>query len=116
MKARLARYREGELKQQWQEGRELPAFPLSAMAIRTGVGIPELWIATEGGGIVIYDGSTLRPDCAHGIEATNHHGDSATAQWSGCAGDARRAVHQRWECVAGAPSAFRTYGSDRAGR
>ena len=56
----LTRFSEGELKQRWQVGQDLPPFPLSSLAVRTGIATPELWVATEGGGVVIYNGSTLR--------------------------------------------------------
>ncbi len=56
----LFRYSENELKQTWYAGRELPPAPLLSVAVRTGVGVPELWIATDGAGILIYNGSVFR--------------------------------------------------------
>ncbi len=56
----LFRYREGELRRVWHAGRELPAYPLTSVSVRTGVGNPELWIATNGAGVVVYDGNTFR--------------------------------------------------------
>lgn len=59
-KAGLYRYSNGELKQSWFVGRDLPPHPLIALAVRTGIGTPELWITTERGGLLLYDGSTVR--------------------------------------------------------
>ncbi len=56
----LSRYSENELKQTWSVGRELPTGRLVSVAVRTGIGNPELWIATDGAGIVIYDGTGFR--------------------------------------------------------
>ena len=56
----LFEYSEGELKHTWYVGRELPPFPLLSLAVRMGSATPELWIATDGGGIVIYNGSIMR--------------------------------------------------------
>ena len=50
----------GVLKQSWYVGADLPPKPLGALAVRQGVGTPELWIATDGAGILIYDGSRFR--------------------------------------------------------
>ena len=36
--------------------RDLPPYPLQDLAVRSGIGLPELWIATDGGGVLIYDG------------------------------------------------------------
>ena len=44
----------------WFVGRDLPAAPLLSMTVRTGAGEPELWIATEGAGVLIYDGHLFR--------------------------------------------------------
>lgn len=59
-KAGLYRYSNGELKQGWLVGRELPPYALVTLAVRTGIGTPELWISIERGGVLIYDGSRLR--------------------------------------------------------
>ncbi len=57
----LRRYRtEGRLLQAWQVGRELPTAPLVQLAVRRGTGTPELWIATDGEGVLIYDGNSFR--------------------------------------------------------
>ncbi len=56
----LMRWSGGECRQTWRTGRELPPAPLVSIAVRTGVGDPELWIATEGAGLLIYDGHTFR--------------------------------------------------------
>ncbi len=55
----LFRYSESELKKSWYAGRELPASRLLSLAVRTGIGNPELWIATDGAGVLIYDGYTF---------------------------------------------------------
>src|ERR1700675_1703846 len=50
-KSGLFRYSSGgTLKQAWLAGRELPAAELTALAVRRGIGSPELWIATNGSG------------------------------------------------------------------
>jgi ligand-binding sensor domain-containing protein len=41
-------------------GQDLPPFPLSGLTVRVGIGTPELWIATDGGGVLIFDGQTMR--------------------------------------------------------
>lgn len=56
----LFRYSEGGLAQTWRTGTELPPTRLLMLAVRTGIGNPELWIATGGAGILIYDGATFR--------------------------------------------------------
>jgi ligand-binding sensor domain-containing protein len=50
----------GQAKGQWYPGAELPPAPLTALAVRRGTAAPELWIATDGAGIVIYDGQSFR--------------------------------------------------------
>jgi ligand-binding sensor domain-containing protein len=44
----------------WRVGQDLPAAPLTAIAVRTGIGVPELWIGTSGAGVLIYDGQSFR--------------------------------------------------------
>ena len=56
----LFAYRDGNLTKLWHVGLELPPYPLVSLLVRTGIGNPELWIATNGGGILIFDGSTVR--------------------------------------------------------
>jgi ligand-binding sensor domain-containing protein len=56
----LFEYAGRELKKTWYAGRELPAAPLRSLVVRKGIGSPELWIATDGAGVLIYDGSSLR--------------------------------------------------------
>jgi ligand-binding sensor domain-containing protein len=55
----LFEYAGGDLKKTWYAGRELPATPLRSLAVRMGIGNPELWIATDGAGVLIYDGTSL---------------------------------------------------------
>jgi ligand-binding sensor domain-containing protein len=50
----------GELLQTWRTGQELPPYPLVTLALRQGVATPELWIATQGAGALIYDGQSFR--------------------------------------------------------
>ena len=60
-KSGLFRYSsDGTLKQTWLAGRELPAAELTALAVRRGIGSPELWIATNGAGAVAFDGRSFR--------------------------------------------------------
>jgi ligand-binding sensor domain-containing protein len=60
-KSGLFRYAsDGTLKQTWLAGRELPAAQLTAVAVRRGIGSPELWIGTNGEGAVAFDGHTFR--------------------------------------------------------
>ncbi len=44
----------------WTVGRDLPPAALLSMAVRTGAGEPELWITTEGAGVLIFDGKAFR--------------------------------------------------------
>lgn len=55
-KSTLFRYQANEPSAVWHAGRELPAYPLSTLAVRTGVIRPELWIGTDGAGILVFDG------------------------------------------------------------
>jgi ligand-binding sensor domain-containing protein len=50
----------GQLLQTWRVGLDLPPFPLVSLAVRQGIPQPELWIATEGAGALIWDGRTFR--------------------------------------------------------
>ena len=50
----------GRTQQALACGQDLPAAPLTAMAVRTGIGVPELWIGTTGAGVLIYDGQSFR--------------------------------------------------------
>jgi ligand-binding sensor domain-containing protein len=59
-KSALFRYQGGNLSGVWHAGHELPAYPLSVLAVRTGVVRPELWIGTDGAGILIFDGDGFR--------------------------------------------------------
>jgi ligand-binding sensor domain-containing protein len=60
-KSGLFRYSsDGTLKQSWLAGRELPAAELTALAVRRGIGSPELWIATNGAGALAFDGHSFR--------------------------------------------------------
>ncbi len=57
----LYRYnQQGELLQTWRVGLELPAVPLAGLAVRRGIPQPELWIATDGAGSLIWDGVSFR--------------------------------------------------------
>ncbi len=56
----LFRYSDGVLKRSWQVGRDLPPYPLVSAVVRSGIGASELWIATDGAGIVVYDGKNFR--------------------------------------------------------
>lgn len=56
----LDRYSEGRLEHRWRAGRDFPATRLSTLAVRSGIGNPELWIATDGAGVLIYDGTLFR--------------------------------------------------------
>lgn len=56
----LFRYSEGGLTQTWHTGIELPPTRLLSLTVRTGIENTELWIATAGAGILIYDGLTFR--------------------------------------------------------
>jgi ligand-binding sensor domain-containing protein len=56
----LTRYgSDGSAQQTWYVGEDLPPSPLTALAVRRGVGTPELWIGTDGAGVLIYDGQQL---------------------------------------------------------
>jgi len=50
----------GQLLQTWRVGVDLPPFPLVALAVRRGIPQPELWIATDGAGALIWDGQLFR--------------------------------------------------------
>ena len=50
----------GKLLQTWRVGLDLPANPLVSLAVRQGIPQPELWIATDGGGALIWDSHTFR--------------------------------------------------------
>jgi ligand-binding sensor domain-containing protein len=50
----------GKLLQTWRTGQELPPHPLVTLALRQGVATPELWVATQGAGALIYDGQSFR--------------------------------------------------------
>ncbi len=57
----LFRYnQQGDLLQTWRVGLDLPAFPLTGLAVRRGIPQPELWVATDGAGSLIWDGRTFR--------------------------------------------------------
>ena len=51
---------QGRLLQTWRVGLELPAYPLIGVAVRRGIPQPELWIATDGAGSLIWDGRLFR--------------------------------------------------------
>jgi ligand-binding sensor domain-containing protein len=60
-KSALHRYStDGQLKQTWDVGRELPAAALVTMAVRRGTGTPELWVGTDGAGAMVFDNHVLR--------------------------------------------------------
>ena len=44
----------------WRTGIELPATTLTALAVRKGVGTPELWIGTASEGVLVLSGSVMR--------------------------------------------------------
>jgi len=57
----LMRYdNQGRLLQTWRVGLELPPHPLNGLAVRRGIPQPELWIATDGAGSLIWDGRFFR--------------------------------------------------------
>ncbi len=57
----LFRYdKHGQLRQTWRVGLELPPHPLNGLAVRRGIPQPELWVATEGAGSLIWDGTNFR--------------------------------------------------------
>lgn len=57
----LFRYnQQGELLQTWRAGLELPATPLTGLAVRRGIPQPELWIGTDGAGPLIWDTAAFR--------------------------------------------------------
>jgi ligand-binding sensor domain-containing protein len=58
--AALFRYSSGQLARIFYAGRELPATRLRSVIVRKGIPKPELWIATDDGGVLIYDGKTFR--------------------------------------------------------
>ncbi len=51
---------DGKLKQGWYVGEQLPPYPLQSLAVRRGIGTPELWIATAGAGVLVYDGRVFK--------------------------------------------------------
>ena len=60
-RASLTRYgADGSPRQTWNVGAEFPAYPLTTVGVRRGIGMPELWIGTDGGGVLIYDGQQFR--------------------------------------------------------
>jgi ligand-binding sensor domain-containing protein len=50
----------GKLLQTWHTGQELPPYPLMTLAVRQGVATPQLWVATQGAGALIWDGQSFR--------------------------------------------------------
>jgi ligand-binding sensor domain-containing protein len=66
-KSALVRYQGKEPSAIWHAGRELPPYALSKLAQRAGLIKPELWIGTDGAGILVFDGEAFRqilPDAA----------------------------------------------------
>lgn len=59
-KSALFRYQANKPNAIWHAGRELPPYSLSALAVRTGIVRPELWIGTDGAGILVFDGNGFR--------------------------------------------------------
>ena len=60
-RATLFRYdNTGQLQQTWRVGIDLPATSLLTLAVRQGIPQPELWIATDGAGALIWDGRAFR--------------------------------------------------------
>ena len=51
---------DGKLLQSWRTGQELPVYPLISLAVRRGIATPELWVATQGAGALIWDGQSFR--------------------------------------------------------
>jgi hypothetical protein len=50
----------GRLLHTWFVGQDLPPYPLVSLTVRRGIPQPELWIATNGAGVLIWDGQRLR--------------------------------------------------------
>jgi ligand-binding sensor domain-containing protein len=50
----------GQLLQTWRVGVDFPPFALLGLAVRRGIPQPELWIATDGAGALIWDGQLFR--------------------------------------------------------
>jgi len=52
----------GTVRHRWRAGLELPPAPLVRLAVATVAGAngPELWIATDGAGLIAFDGRSLR--------------------------------------------------------
>lgn len=51
---------DGAVERQYLAGRELPPAPLARLAVAAVSGAPELWIATEGEGLLAFDGRAFR--------------------------------------------------------
>ena len=51
---------DGTLAEQYLAGRELPSAPLTRLAVASVSGAPELWIGTEGEGLLEFDGREFR--------------------------------------------------------
>jgi ligand-binding sensor domain-containing protein len=51
---------QGQLRETWRVGKDLPAYPLTGLTVRRGIPQPELWIATDGAGTLIWDGRAFR--------------------------------------------------------
>ncbi len=57
----LYRYQAGgQLLKVWHVGQDLPPYPLVTLAVRRSIGNPELWIATDGAGVLVFEGETFR--------------------------------------------------------
>ncbi len=50
----------GQLLQTWRVGLDFPPVPLVSLTVRQGIPQPELWIATDGAGALIWDGRVFR--------------------------------------------------------
>ncbi|HWD00198.1 MAG TPA: hypothetical protein VG456_25740 [Candidatus Sulfopaludibacter sp.] len=51
----------GEIRARWRSGLELPSARLGALAVASaGAGSPELWLATDRAGVLVFDGRAMR--------------------------------------------------------
>jgi ligand-binding sensor domain-containing protein len=50
----------GEIRERYRSGLELPSTRLGALAVATTGGNPELWLATDGAGLLAFDGRAFR--------------------------------------------------------
>ena len=52
--------KQGRKTREWRAGLELPPTSLTTLAVRRGIGTPELWVGTAREGILIFDGQSTR--------------------------------------------------------